>query len=407
MISTYKVVQNGRVNELLRLNRRSEADFLQAGYNTWDQLCWLFLYTSTYARPMVSIDGKTDLLRHFTLSLTLLLMLGATSGRSAFAADLPMPADKSVTVPAEPETAPATPPPAATGNSASAADSRPYAEEAFKHYNRGVELHQAGFLNQAIAEYKIAIEADPRMEEAWSNLGGIYAAQRSYPKAMEAFEKALQLKPDRPTTLNGYGTVLYARGKTVEAKEKWKQAVQIEPGFASAYYNMGNALEGEKDIMTALAYYYLGIQANPNMADAYYRMGNLMQKDKHIAAAKVLLQKSIDLSPDAEFSREAKKQIAVIDTELNADKSDKSDVPVNIPPTRKNKAQAQSTQEPATQTASAREHHGLLSGAGGGNESKPKKAKTAKPKKEKEVNMFVQSPEPKSQEPDLTEKPAQ
>lgn len=368
---------------------------------------------------MVSIDGKTDLLRYSNSTLVaLLLMVSAFSGQICQAADVPMPADKSVGVPADPEAQPAAQPAPATAG----AENRPYAEEAFKHYNRGVELHQAGFLNQAIAEYKSAIEADNRMEEAWSNLGGIYAAQRSYPKAMEAFEKALQLKPDRPTTLNGYGTVLYARGKTAEAKEKWKQAVQIEPGFASAYYNMGNALEGEKDIMTALAYYYLGIQANPNMADAYYRMGNLMQKDGHTAAAKVLLQKSIDLSPDAEFSREAKKQIAVIDTELNADKSDKSDVPMHVVPPRNNR-KSQATTSPAaataatpdepTKTASAKEHHGADSSGGGGTASKPKKVKAPKPKKEKEVNMFVQSPiEPstdaqKPAEPDLTEKPAQ
>lgn len=325
------------------------------------------------------------------------------------AADLPMPADKSVAVPADPE--PATPAAsAASGN----ADTRPYAEEAFKRYNRGVELHQAGFLNQAIAEYKGAIEADARMEEAWSNLGGIYAAQKSYPKAMEAFEKALQLKPDRPTTLNGYGTVLYARGKTAEAKEKWKQAVQIEPGFASAYYNMGNALEGEKDVMTALAYYYLAIQANPNMADAYYRMGNLMQKDGHSAAAKVLLQRSTDLSPDAEFSRDAKKQINAIDTELSADKSDKSDVQMSViaPNTGGNKPSAEEPTATASATKSTKEHHGLFSGAGGG-EKKSKQPKTskparvAKPKKEKALDMFVQSPDQKMADPDLTEKPAQ
>lgn len=364
---------------------------------------------------MDSIDGKTDLLRISTLSLMLSLTLAAYTTSGCLAADLPMPADKSVAVPADDAAAPAAASPASSASSSP--DTRPYAEEAFKHYNRGVELHQAGFLNQAIAEYKSAIEADARMEEAWSNLGGIYAAQRSYPKAMEAFEKALQLKPDRPTTLNGYGTVLYARGKTAEAKEKWKQAVQIEPGFASAYYNMGNALEGEKDIMTALAYYYLGIQANPNMADAYYRMGNLMQKDGHTAAAKVLLQKSIDLSPDAEFSREAKKQIAVIDTELNADKSDKSDVPMNVLPTNKsgsNKKSQTGPDEPK-KTASAKERGDGPGGTSGGSASKTKKAKTAKPKKEKELNMFVQTPaeqpaaqpsEPKPTEPDLIEKPA-
>ncbi|MFN8550799.1 MAG: tetratricopeptide repeat protein [Candidatus Obscuribacterales bacterium] len=397
------------------MTRYSEAEFLQASYNTWDQHRWLLLYTVAYSKTMDSIDGKTNLLRISTLSLMLSLTLAVYPASSCLAADLPMPADKSVAVPADADTAqPSAASPAAS--SSSGADTRPYAEEAFKHYNRGVELHQAGFLNQAIAEYKSAIEADARMEEAWSNLGGIYAAQRSYPKAMEAFEKALQLKPDRPTTLNGYGTVLYARGKTAEAKEKWKQAVQIEPGFASAYYNMGNALEGEKDIMTALAYYYLGIQANPNMADAYYRMGNLMQKDGHTAAAKVLLQKSIDLSPDAEFSREAKKQIAVIDTELNADKSDKSDVPMNVLPTNKSASKkAQATPEEPKKTASAKERSDSTGGTGGGTASKTKKAKAPKPKKEKELNMFVQTPaeqpavqpsEQKPSEPDLIEKPA-
>lgn len=352
------------------------------------------------------------MLRYSTLSLTLILLLTMAPDRACIAADVPMPADKSVAVPADPEpAAPTTAPAAASGGSA---DTRPYAEEAFKRYNRGVELHQAGFLNQAIAEYKGAIEADGRMEEAWSNLGGIYAAQRSYPKAMEAFEKALQLKPDRPTTLNGYGTVLYARGKTAEAKEKWKQAVQIEPGFASAYYNMGNALEGEKDVMTALAYYYLAIQANPNMADAYYRMGNLLQKDGHTAAAKVLLQRSTELSPDAEFSRDAKKQITVIDTELSADKSDKSDVQMSViaPNTGARKPTVEEPTATASATKPAKEHHGLFSGAGGG-EKKPKQPKApktprvAKQKKDKALDMFVQSPDQKIADPDLTEKPAQ
>ncbi len=389
-----------------------------------DQPVLAVLYTSAYSTTMVSIDGKTELLRYSILNLTLILLLTLANGQPSSAADLPMPADKSVAVPADPEAAapPAAAPTAAGGGSA---DTKPYAEDAFKHYNRGVELHQAGFLNQAIAEYKGAIEADSRMEEAWSNLGGIYAAQRSYPKAMEAFEKALQLKPDRPTTLNGYGTVLYARGKTAEAKEKWKQAVQIEPGFASAYYNMGNALEGEKDVMTALAYYYLAIQANPNMADAYYRMGNLLQKDGHSAAAKVLLQKSTDLSPDAEFSRDAKKQITSIDTELGADKSDKSDLQMNVIAPNTHAQKTASTAEEPTATASAtkpaKEHHGLFSGAGGGEKKAkeprepkapktpkaPKAPKVAKQKKEKSVDMFVQSPDQKVADPDLTEKPAQ
>jgi len=203
---------------------------------------------------------------------------------------------------------------AAEGESDAADDSskpkkKGYAEEAVKHYNRGVEFHQNGDLNQAIKSYKEAIAADGRLAEAYSNLGAVYLAQKSYDKAAEAFTKALALKPDRPTTLNGLGNALYARGKAAEAKDKWAKAIEIDPNFASAYYNMGNALESEKDEKSALSEYMKAINANPKMADAYYRIGGILHKTKHPAQANVFLKRSMELSPNADFQRDAQKMI--------------------------------------------------------------------------------------------------
>jgi tetratricopeptide (TPR) repeat protein len=209
-------------------------------------------------------------------------------------------------------------------------DKKPYTETAVKQYNRGVELHQSGFLNQAIASYKAAIDADKRMEEAWSNLGLIYAAQRNYTKAIEAFNKALTLKPARPYTLNGLGTVLYAKGKFNEAMQKWKQAVEIDPNFASAYYNMGNAMETEKDYSGAMDAYVKAIRINPGMADAYFRIGSILFRDRHYPQASVLLAKAAQLSPDAEFAREAKKQIAVMEGQFAKETDDAPQVEMNI-----------------------------------------------------------------------------
>jgi tetratricopeptide (TPR) repeat protein len=199
-------------------------------------------------------------------------------------------------------------------------NTQPYSPDAIKHYNRGVELHQAGFLNQAITEYKDAIEADNRMEEAFSNLGVIYAAQRNYPRAKEAFCEALKLKPNRPTTLNGLGTVLYAQGQIDEATEKWKEALAADPRFASAYYNMGNAYEGEKNLLQAKTCYMKAIVVMPNMADAYFRLGNIMNKEHHYPQAEVLLKKAIELDPEGEFVREAKHSLYFIETHLEKGK---------------------------------------------------------------------------------------
>src|SRR5277367_4521379 len=85
-------------------------------------------------------------------------------------------------------------------------DRHPYAKEAVEHYNKAVKLHENGFVNQAVIEYESAIAADNRMEEAYCNVGVIYSAQHKYDKALDCFQKALSLVPDRVVCLNGLGT---------------------------------------------------------------------------------------------------------------------------------------------------------------------------------------------------------
>jgi len=216
-----------------------------------------------------------------------------------------------------------------------------YNAMAIKHYNRGVELHQTGFLNQAVEEYKAAIESDPTLLEAETNLGLIYSFQRSYAKAIEAFNKALELKPKDTTALNGLATVLYARGRVDEAMTKWKEAIDINPKFASAYCNMGTALENEKDFNKALDCFVKALRINPKMADAYYSIGNIYYKDKHPAQAHLFLSKAIVLSPEAEFVREAKHQLTTIDGQIAKEEpATAADLRMNlIPPQEQQQAQ--------------------------------------------------------------------
>jgi len=202
------------------------------------------------------------------------------------------------------------------GQAPAGGEKKPYAKEAVEHYNRGIELHQSGFVTQAVAEYKAAIDADPRMEEAYSNLGVIYAAQHSYAKANAAFTEALKLKPNRPTTLNGLGTVLYAQKKFAEAKDMWLRAVTIDPNFASAYYNIGNAYESENNLEEAKKAFMQAVGATPNMADAYFRLGVIMYKQHHYPQSGAMLRRALLFAPEGEFVNDARRMLRTIDHEL-------------------------------------------------------------------------------------------
>jgi tetratricopeptide (TPR) repeat protein len=222
---------------------------------------------------------------------------------------------------------------AGNANDGSADGKRNYSEDAIRHYNRGHDLHQQGFFNQAITEYKAALAADDRMEEAYTNLGLIYAAQRNYNRATDAFRKSLAINPNRPNALNGLATVLYARNQIDEAMEKWKEAVAIDPHFASAFYNMGNALENEKSYPEAIDAYVHALNINPAMADAYYRVGTLYAKQKHLAQAQILLSKALQIEPTAEFARDARKTLTTLDNELSPgekESKDSSEMKMNV-----------------------------------------------------------------------------
>jgi tetratricopeptide (TPR) repeat protein len=211
--------------------------------------------------------------------------------------------------------------PAQTGTAGNATTTRtgPYAPEAIKHYNRGLELHQSGFLNDAIKEYQEALAKDDRLEQAYSNLGIIFTAQKSYLKATEAFDKALSLQPNRVTSLNGLASVLYARGQVEQAIEKWKKAIEINPRFASAYFNMANAFEADKKPMEARENYWRSIQLAPDMAEAYYKLGSLLNKESHPAQAEVLLARCVELSPESEWARDARKQLQLLESRFKVE----------------------------------------------------------------------------------------
>jgi tetratricopeptide (TPR) repeat protein len=152
---------------------------------------------------------------------------------------------------------------------------QPYAVEAVEHFNKAIDLANEGRPKQAIAQYKNAIDADGRMEEAYSNLGVLYCDLQEYDLAIEAFTQALSIKPGRTKTLNALASTLYTVGRVQEAKEAWGRTIGIDPKCASAIYNLGRAFENENDYPGALVAYSRVLRLDPELADVRERLAEI------------------------------------------------------------------------------------------------------------------------------------
>src|SRR5881628_255377 len=68
-----------------------------------------------------------------------------------------------------------------------------------EHNARGIELADRGWLDEAIKEFKKAIELDPESAHAHDNLATVYSEKKLYREALKEYLTALELEPDSAT----------------------------------------------------------------------------------------------------------------------------------------------------------------------------------------------------------------
>ena len=64
-----------------------------------------------------------------------------------------------------------------------------------EHNSRGIELADRGWLDEAIKEFKKAIELDPESAHAHDNLATVYARRHKVHEAIRELQHALAIEP--------------------------------------------------------------------------------------------------------------------------------------------------------------------------------------------------------------------
>jgi|WetSurSiteA1Bulk_404760.scaffolds.fasta_scaffold54131_2 lipoprotein NlpI len=86
------------------------------------------------------------------------------------------------------------------------------------------------------------IAAEPQSAEDWNNGGFAFSGQGKYDKAVQAFDKAIEINPRLAEAWNNNGIALYMQGKYDEAVHAFGNVTEIDPQYASAWNNKGAAL---------------------------------------------------------------------------------------------------------------------------------------------------------------------
>jgi len=204
-------------------------------------------------------------------------------------------------------------------------------------FGAGMEALKNKQYDTAVQQLAKATELDPNQHVVWANLAEAYinlAAAKTgaeqadaTTKGLEAFQKALTLKPDDAGYLNNYALALAKAKKFDEAQAELAKAAQVDPPNAGKYYyNLGALLVNSGQTGPAEEFFKKAIAADPNYADAQYQYGVCLIAKAAVGAdgkitpvpgTREAFEKYLQLKPDGPYATSAKAMIDSISTTLD------------------------------------------------------------------------------------------
>ena len=162
----------------------------------------------------------------------------------------------------------------------------------------GASRSKIGMLDESIDAYKKAISLKPDYAEAYSNMAVAFRKKGKLDESIEAYKKAISLKPDYAEAYSNLGVTLKDQEKFDDAIEAYKKAISLKPDYAEAYDNMGVALKNQGKLKEAIEVYKKAILLKPGHIKSYYNMGNALREQLKLDEAIEYYKKSISLDPN-------------------------------------------------------------------------------------------------------------
>ena len=124
--------------------------------------------------------------------------------------------------------------------------------------------------------------------------------------AEHLFRQAIDLEPNMSAALTNLGNLVYRQGELEEARKLYERALDHDPLQAEARYNLANLLEDLGETELAIAELRRVCAACPEFADAHYNLGLMLAQVGGTAQAKQHLERYLELDAGSDWASHAR-----------------------------------------------------------------------------------------------------
>ncbi|MDE2623497.1 MAG: tetratricopeptide repeat protein, partial [Betaproteobacteria bacterium] len=214
------------------------------------------------------------------------------------------------------------------------------------NHNLGVIAVQTGHAEAALPHFKVAIDAQPDVEQYWASYidalvqlnrrdeaqaaialarshglkeeamdrlalqarGGISQPEREqllgafnrgdFEAAAQLAQKATREHPEDPLGWKVWGASLMQMGRALDAVMPMQRNLQLMPQDAEAHFNYGIAMRHMERLQEAESSFRKAIELKPDYAESHNNLGNLLRETGRLVQAESSLRQAIEARPD-------------------------------------------------------------------------------------------------------------
>ena len=173
--------------------------------------------------------------------------------------------------------------------------SKPSADALFA---KGNEYFDKNLVREAIVQYQLAAQADPKRGDIRIKLAEAYLRNGDGTNSLKQSVIAADLLPNDVKVQMNTGALLLIAGAFEDAKGRAAKVLALDPKNTDALILMGNAMAGLRDLDGALNQYQEALALNPKGAQASMNIGAIQFSRGQVADAEATFKKAVAAAPD-------------------------------------------------------------------------------------------------------------
>jgi superkiller protein 3 len=170
------------------------------------------------------------------------------------------------------------------------------ASEILRLFNQGVHFYNQRETLKALQAYQKVLEVDPKYVEAHNNLGILYQEMGDWEKARKAYQAALEVNPHYEKALINLGILHYLQGHYEDSIASFQGALAVNPQNIEAHINLGVLHKKRGQLDQSMESFKRALALNPLRGEIHYNLGLVYEQDQKTRLAVEHYQAFIHLS---------------------------------------------------------------------------------------------------------------